>query len=66
MVAVWRGSEAEFGRGRGYVFLMVMLFSLLKSMHGHKVPSFFATKKSPVPRGEEEGRIMPATRESLI
>ena len=35
-------------------------------MQGRSVLSFFSTKKKPAPAGDEEGRMMPAARPSLI
>ena len=34
-------------------------------MQGLRDPSFFPTKKNPVPAGDEEERIMPAAKDSL-
>jgi hypothetical protein len=53
-------------RGRAYLFLIVMLLSPLKSMHGRRDLSFLETKKNPAPTGEEEGLMMPAERDSLM
>ncbi len=52
--------------GRGYLFFTVMSFKPLKSIHGRRVPSFLPTKKNPAPRGDEEGRIIPAASELLM
>ncbi len=35
-------------------------------MQGRREPSFFFTKKNPAPAGEEEGRMRPAFKDSLI
>ncbi|XP_071063119.1 bile salt export pump [Pseudochaenichthys georgianus] len=35
-------------------------------MHGRRVLSFLPTKKNPAPAGDDEGRISPASKESLI
>lgn len=41
--------------GSGYLFLMVMSFSPVKSIYGDRVLSFFVQKENPDPRGEEGG-----------
>ncbi len=61
-----RGAKAELIKGRGYLFLIAMLFRPQKSIHGFKVPSFLLTKKKTAPTGEEEGRMIPAARESWM
>ena len=66
VVPPWSGSNAELMRGNGYLFLTVMLFNPQKSIQGLKVLSFFATKKNPAPRGEEEGQMIPEFRESVM
>ena len=66
MVASRSELNAESMRGRGYLFRTVMLFKPLKSIQWQRVLSFFSTKKKPAPTGEEEGRISPAARESVI
>lgn len=52
-------------RGRRDLSLMVMLLRPRKSIQGRSDESFFFTKKNPAPRGEEEGRINPESRESF-
>lgn len=56
------GLKAELRRGRGYMFFSVMLF---RPIQGLRDLSFFGRSGSR-PRGVEEGRMMPAERESLI
>lgn len=50
--APWSNSNADAKRGRGYLFLTVILFRPRKSMKGRRVLSFFSTKKNPAPRGD--------------
>lgn len=52
--------------GNGYRFFTVISFKPLYSIQGLRVLSFFSTKKNPEPAGEDEGWIMPATKEWLI
>lgn len=52
-------------RGSGYLFLIVMPFKPVKLMHGHRVLSF-STKKNLTPTGDEEGRMRPVAKESLM
>ncbi len=66
MVAPWGSSEADVRSGDGYLFLTVMLLRPLKSMHLCSDLSFFSTKTKPAPSGEEDGRIIPAARDSEI
>ena len=55
-VAPWRGGKAELMSGKGYLFLTVMLFSPLMSLHGLNDPSFFFSKKNPASTREEEDK----------
>lgn len=52
-------------RGNGYRFFTVMSLRP-QSMQGLRVLSFFSTKKKPASAGEDEGRTMPAAKESLM
>jgi len=57
------------GEAEGWKGIMILDFvslSLLQSMQGLSVLSFFSTKKNPTPAGEEEGQILPAATASLM
>lgn len=60
----WIGTKGDWISERGYLFFTVMSFSRL-SMQGHRVLSVFTTKEKPQPK-EDDGRLMPAARESWI
>lgn len=62
----YRGSKEGSMRGRGDLSFIVMSFSPQKSMQGHSKESFFLTKINPAPTGEEDGRMNPEARESLM
>ena len=64
--APWRGTKAELMRGKGYLFFTVMLFRPRSSIQGHSERSFLLTKKNPAPTGDEDGRMIPAARDSPI
>lgn len=66
ILAPWKGSNAKLMRGKGHLFFTVMLFNPQKSIKGRKDLSFFSTKKNPALRGEDEGQMIPAARESVI
>lgn len=52
-------------RGKGFLFFVVILFKPQKTIQEWSVPSLLPMKKIPMPRGDEERRIMPATMDSL-
>lgn len=52
-------------RGSGFLFFIVMPFKPVKLMHGRRVLSF-STKKNLTSTGDEEGRMRPVAKESLM
>lgn len=66
MMAPWKGSNAEPRSGRGCLFFTMIFFIPCKSTQGQSVLSFLSMKKKPTPRGEEDGQMIPATRDSKM
>lgn len=63
ILAPWRREKAESMRGRGYLFLTVILFNPWKSVQGHP---FSPTKKKPAPTGEDECLMIPGASDSQM
>lgn len=65
MLAPYNSLKAEAISGRGYLFLVVILFNPQKSIQGQSDLSFLSTKKNPAPAGEEDNLMIPAASKGL-